>query len=78
MLSKGLDKASLEALTDDEAMELKEIINKSPETVLEILEPSMQSFMGFLTHNLVFLRETILPLLLSSPLREEYSDLRIC
>ena len=78
MLSKGLDKASLENLTDDETMELKEIISKSPETALEILEPSMQSFMGFLTYNPVFLRETILPLLLSSPLREEYSYLRIC
>ena len=72
MMSKGFDKASYSTLTDDETIELNEIINKSPETAFEILEPSMQSFLGFLKYNPIFFREKILPLLLASPLREEY------
>jgi hypothetical protein len=71
MLSKGFEKASCAALTDDEAMTLKELINKTPDTVLEIIEPDIHSISGTIEFNPTFFRETVLPLLLSSPLREE-------
>jgi hypothetical protein len=72
MLSKGLEKASCSTLSDEETVHLKEIISKTPEITLEILEPSVLSFAGTIEFNSVLFRETILPLLLSSPLREEY------
>ena len=71
MISKGLEKASCTNLTNDESITLTELIHKNPETALEILEPSIQSFAGTIELNPVIFRETILPLLISSPLREE-------
>lgn len=72
ILSKGLEKASCATLTEDETATLKEMIHKTPETALEILEPDIQSFAGTIEFNAPFFRDLILPLLLSSPLREEY------
>ena len=73
ILSKGLEKASCVTLTEDETATLKEMIHKTPETALEILEPDIQSFSGTIEFNPLFFRDSILPLLLSSPLREEYA-----
>ena len=72
MISKGLEKASCTNLTSDEVITLTELIHKNPEMALEILEPSIQSFAGTIEFNASLFRETILPLLISSPLREEY------
>jgi hypothetical protein len=72
MISKGLEKASYTSLTMDEVITLTELIHKNPETALETLEPSIQSFAGTIEFNASLFRETILPLLISSPLREEY------
>lgn len=72
MISKGLEKASCTTLTNDEVITLTELIHKNPDTALEILEPSIQSFAGTIEFNALLFRETILPLLISSPLREEY------
>lgn len=71
ILSKGLEKASCATLTDDESTTLREIINKTPDIAVEIIEPDIQSFSGTIEFNPIFFRESILPLLLSSPLREE-------
>lgn len=72
ILSKGLEKVSCATLTEEESATLKELIHKAPETALEILEPDIQSFAGTIEFNPSFFRDSILPLLLSSPLREEY------
>jgi SOS-response transcriptional repressor LexA len=71
MLSKGLEKASCSALTDDESATLKEVIHKTPDIALEIIEPDIQSISGTIESNPTIFRDSILPLLLSSPLREE-------
>ena len=71
MMSKGLERASCTSLSDDEAATLKDMINKSPDAALEILEPDILSFSGTIEFNPGLFRESILPLLLSSPLREE-------
>jgi len=73
MISKGLEKASCTSLTNDENITLTELISKNSETALEIFEPSIQSFAGTIEFNPQLFRQTILPLLISSPLREEYS-----
>jgi hypothetical protein len=73
IISKGLEKASCATLTEEETATLKEMIHKAPETALEILEPDIQSFAGTIEFNPSFFRDLILPLLLSSPLREEYT-----
>ena len=72
ILSKGLEKASCATLTQEESATLTEMIHKTPETALEILEPDIQSFAGTIESNPSFFRDSILPLLLSSPLREEF------
>lgn len=72
IISKGLEKASCATLTEEETATLKEMIHKTPETALEILEPDIQSFAGMIEFNPSFFRDSILPLLLSSSLREEY------
>jgi hypothetical protein len=72
MLSQGLEKVCVSSLTDDETTSLKEIISKTPDTALEILEPSIQYFSGIIEWNAELFRDTILPLLLSSTMREEY------
>ena len=73
ILSKGLEKASCVTLTEEETATLKEMIQKTPEAASEILEPDIQSFAGTIEFNPSFFRESVLPLLLSSPLREEYT-----
>jgi hypothetical protein len=77
ILSKGLEKASCSTLSDEETAQMKEMIHKTPETTLEILEPSVLSFAGTIEFNAALFRDTILPLLLSSPLREEYVPLKL-
>ena len=72
MLSKGLEKASCSALTAEESSTLKELIHKTPDIALEIIEPDIQSISGTIEFNPTFFRDSILPLLLSSPVREEY------
>ena len=52
-------------------MTLKELIHKTPEIALEIIEPDIQSISGTIEFNPNLFRDSILPLLLSSPLREE-------
>jgi len=71
MLSQGLEKVCVSTLTDDETTSLKEIISKTPDTALEVLEPSIQYFSGIIEWNAELFRDTILPLLLSSTMREE-------
>ena len=71
ILSKGLEKASCTALTADESSTLNEMISKYPDTTLELLEPDIQSFAGTIEFNPIIFRDKILPLLLSSRLREE-------
>ena len=73
MISKGLEKASCASLTNDENITLAELITKNPDMALEIVEPSIQSFAGIIEFNPALFRQTILPLLISSPLREEYA-----
>lgn len=73
ILSKGFEKASCTTLTEDESATIKEMLNKTPDIAVEILEPDIQSFSGTIEFNPVLFRDSILPLLLSSPLREEYS-----
>lgn len=75
ILSKGLEKVSCASLTDDELETLREMIDKAPDIAVEILEPDIQSFSGTIEFNPIFFREFILPLLLSSPLREECATL---
>lgn len=72
ILSKGLEKASCIALTTEETSTLNEMILKYPDTTIELLEPDIQSFAGTIEDNPVIFRDRILPLLLSSPLSEEY------
>ena len=72
ILSKGLEKASCTALTPEESSTLSEMIQKYPDTMLELFEPDIQSFAGTIEFNPLIFRERILPLLLSSPLNEEY------
>jgi hypothetical protein len=76
MLSKGLEKASCSALTDEESSTLKELIHKTPDIALEIIEPDIQSISGTIEFNPTFFRDSILPLLLSSPVREEYGPIK--
>ena len=73
IISKGLEKASCATLTEEETATLKEMIHKTPDTALEILEPDIQSFAGMIEFNPSFFRDSPLPLLLSSSLREEYT-----
>ena len=70
-LSKGLEKASCATLTDEEFATIKEMISIAPNIAVEILEPDIHSFSGTIEFNPILFREFILPLLLSSPLREE-------
>jgi len=72
VLSKGLEKASCSPLTEEETTTLKDMIQMSPDAVLEIIEPDIQSVSGTIEFNASLFRESILPLLLSSPLRDEY------
>jgi hypothetical protein len=71
ILSKGLEKASCTALTTEESSTLSEMIQKYPDTTIELFEPDIQSFAGTIEFNPVIFRNRILPLLLSSPLSEE-------
>lgn len=75
IVAKGLEKASCTTLSEDETTNLMELIHKAPDIALDILEPSIQYFGGTIEFNPEFFRESILPLLLSSPLREEYFPL---
>jgi hypothetical protein len=70
-LSKGLEKASCATLTDEEFAAIEEMIIGTPNIAVEILEPDIQSFSGTIEFNPILFREIILPLLLSSSLREE-------
>lgn len=72
MLSKGLEKAYITTLSDDEVVTLTDIINKTPEMAIEIIEPTIQFFMGTIEYNAGLFRDVILPLLINSPSREEY------
>jgi adenosylmethionine-8-amino-7-oxononanoate aminotransferase len=71
-LASGLEKASCSTLEEREAVQLDEMLRKEAEVAKDILEPSIQSFAGMIQFNAGFFRDTILPLLLDSPLREEY------
>jgi hypothetical protein len=71
ILSRALEKASCSALTDDEVSTLKDMLHKTPETALEMLEPDIHCFAGTTEYNPILFREAILPLLIASPLREE-------
>jgi|SRR5579862_9343064 len=72
MLSKGLEKAYITTLSEEEVMTLTDLINKSPEMAIEIIEPTIQFFLGMIDFNAELFREIILPLLIHSYLREEY------
>jgi hypothetical protein len=71
ILSKGLEKASCTALTPEESSTVSEMIQKYPDTTIELFEPDIQSFAGTIEFNPLIFRNRILPLLLSSPLSEE-------
>src|SRR5579859_6626701 len=71
LLSKAIEQASCQTLTDDEVMMLNDMLFKYPNVAIDILEPSIHSFSGMIEWNAGIFRSTILPLLLSSPLQEE-------
>jgi hypothetical protein len=71
-LAGALEKLSCSALSEEEATQLNEMVTKSADAAKEMLESSIQSFQGMIEFNAAVFRETILPLLLDSPLREEY------
>jgi hypothetical protein len=73
ILAKGLEKACTATLSEDEVITLTDIVNKSPEMTLEIIEPTIQFFLGTIENNAQLFRERILPLLINSPLCEEYT-----
>jgi len=68
-----LEKASCATLSHEEIVALKRTLYERPEIAMEMLEPDIHSFAGTIEHNAELFRELILPLLLNSPLREEYS-----
>jgi len=72
MLSKGLEKAYTTNLSEDEVITLTDLVQKVPEMTIEIIEPTIQFFLGTIENNAQLFRESILPLLINSPLREEY------
>jgi hypothetical protein len=75
LLSKGLEQASCTPLSSDETLVLKELIQKAPGVALETCEPTVQMFNGTIQNNPEIFKELLLPLLLDSQFREEYTSL---
>ena len=71
MMSKGLEKAYTTNLSEDEIITLKDLVEKNPEMAIDIIEPTIQMFLGTIENNSTLFRDTLLPLMINSPLREE-------